>query len=118
MCHYQPVKNPLWTRNWSLIGGEAGQPVTICHQFKLRAADGKMRMSDVADQEQIFRIIQSVPSPKAEPFKQWMAMVAWEISCDFLRNPKKCSNFAGGKENLFYDYGSFCVPTFSHVKSA
>jgi hypothetical protein len=42
----------------------------------LRAADGKMRMSDVADQEQIFRIIQSVPSPKAEPFKQWMVMVA------------------------------------------
>ena len=56
--------------------GEAGQPVTNCHQFKLRAADGKMRMSDVADQEQIFRIIQSVHSPKAEPFKQWMAMVA------------------------------------------
>ena len=42
----------------------------------MRAADGKMRMSDVADQEQLFRIIQSVPSPKAEPFKQWMAMVA------------------------------------------
>ena len=50
--------------------------MTICHQFKLRAADGKMRMSDVADQEQLFRIIQSVPSPKAEPFKQWMAMMA------------------------------------------
>ena len=50
--------------------------MTICHQFKLRAADGKMRLTDVADQEQLFRIIQSVPSPKAEPFKQWMAMVA------------------------------------------
>ena len=65
---------------WKVLKGriltEAGQPVTICDQFKLRAADGKMRMSDVADQEQIFRIIQSVPSPKAEPFKQWMAMVA------------------------------------------
>ena len=65
---------------WKVLKGrildEAGQPVTICYQFKLRAADGKMRMSDVADQEQIFRIIQSVPSPKAEPFKQWMALVA------------------------------------------
>ena len=72
--------NPSRTRYEPVIGsilvGEAGQPVTICHQFKLRAADGKMRMSDVADQEQIFRIIQSVLSPKAEPFKQWMAMVA------------------------------------------
>ena len=51
---------------WKVLKGrilaEAGQPVTICHQFKLRAADGKMRMSDVADQEQLFRIIQSVPS--------------------------------------------------------
>ena len=58
--------------------------MTICHQFKLRAADGKMRMSDVADQEQIFRIIQSVPSPKAEPFKQWMAMIASQRTHFFM----------------------------------
>ena len=45
-------------------------------QFKMKADDGKMRMTDVADTEQLFRIIQSVPSPKAEPFKQWMAQVA------------------------------------------
>jgi len=44
--------------------------------LKLRAADGKMRMTDVADTEQLFRLIQSIPSPKAEPFKQWMAQVA------------------------------------------
>ena len=44
---------------------EAGQPVTICYQFKMRAADGKMRLTDVADQAQLFRIIQSVPSPLA-----------------------------------------------------
>ena len=45
-------------------------------QLKLPAADGKMRMTDVATCEQLFRIIQSIPSPKAEPFKQWMAEVA------------------------------------------
>jgi hypothetical protein len=76
---------------WKVLKGriltEAGQPVTICDQFKLRAADGKMRMSDVADQEQIFRIIQSVPSPKAEPFKQWMAMVASQ-RIDQMQNPE------------------------------
>ena len=76
---------------WKVLKGrilaEAGQPVTICYQFKLRAADGKMRMSDVADQEQLFRIIQSVPSPKAEPFKQWMAKVASD-RLDQLQDPE------------------------------
>lgn len=52
------------------------QTVTNCNGFKIRAVDGKMRMTDVADTEQIFRITQSIPSPKAEPFKQWMAQVA------------------------------------------
>ena len=47
-------------------------------QLKMRANDGKMRMTDVADTEQLFRLIQSIPSPKAEPFKQWMAQVASE----------------------------------------
>ena len=45
-------------------------------QFKMKAEDGKMRLTDVADTEQLFRLIQSIPSPKAEPFKQWMAQVA------------------------------------------
>lgn len=45
-------------------------------QLKLPATDGKMRLTDVADQQQLFRLIQSIPSPKAEPFKQWMAQVA------------------------------------------
>ena len=76
---------------WKVLKGrilqEAGQPVTICYQFKLRAADGKMRLSDVVDQEQLFRIIQSVPSPKAEPFKQWMAKVASD-RLDQLQDPE------------------------------
>ena len=55
---------------------EGYQTVTNCNQLKLRAEDGRMRLTDVADTEQLFRIIQSIPSPKAEPFKQWMAQVA------------------------------------------
>ena len=55
---------------------EGNETVTNCNGLKLRASDGKMRKTDVADTEQLFRIIQSIPSPKAEPFKQWMAQVA------------------------------------------
>lgn len=50
--------------------------MTNCHQLKMTAADGKKRLTDVATTEELFRIIQSIPSPKAEPFKQWMAHVA------------------------------------------
>jgi len=52
---------------------EGNETVTNCNQLKLQAFDGKMRLTDVADTEQLFRLIQSIPSPKAEPFKQWMA---------------------------------------------
>ena len=48
---------------------EGNETVSNCHQLKLEAADGKMRLTDVADTEQLFRLIQSIPSPKAEPFK-------------------------------------------------
>jgi len=51
---------------------------TICRQLKLKATDGKMRITDVADVKGIFRLIQSIPSPKAEPFKLWQAQVAAE----------------------------------------
>ncbi len=51
---------------------------TICRQLKLKASDNKMRVTDVADVQSIFRIIQSIPSPKAEPFKQWLAKVGYE----------------------------------------
>ena len=55
---------------------EGNQTVTNCNAFKMEAVDGKMRQTDVADTEQLFRLIQSIPSPKAEPFKQWMSKVA------------------------------------------
>ena len=55
---------------------EGNETVTNCNAFKMVASDGKRRQTDVANQEQLFRLIQSIPSPKAEPFKQWMAQVA------------------------------------------
>lgn len=73
-----PDPKRYWSVLKSRIKKERCEPTTICSTLKLRAADGKMRLTDVADTEQLFRIIQSIPSPKAEPFKQWMAQVAKE----------------------------------------
>ena len=67
---------------------EGNETVTNCNQLKLRAEDGKMRLTDVADTEQLFRLIQSIPSPKAEPFKQWMAQVASQ-RLDQMQDPEK-----------------------------
>lgn len=73
----QPSK--YWTAMKARVQDEEGfQPSTICRQLKLLAEDGKMRETDCADTEGIFRIIQSVPSPKAEPFKRWLAKVGYE----------------------------------------
>ena len=66
---------------------EGNQTVTNCNALKLRAADGKMRLTDVADTEQIFRLIQSIPSHKAEPIKQWIAHVAAE-RIDQIQDPE------------------------------
>ena len=66
---------------------EGNETVTNCNALKMRAADGKMRLTDVADTEQLFRIIQSIPSPKAEPFKQWMAQVA-SLRLDQMQDPE------------------------------
>lgn len=76
-----------WNKLKQRLKEEGNETVTNCHQFKLQALDGKMRMTDVADTEQLFRLIQSIPSPKAEPFKQWMAQVAAE-RLDQLQDPE------------------------------
>lgn len=68
--------NTYWRKLKQRLKKEGNETVTNCHGLKLRASDGKLRMTDVANTEQIFRIIQSIPSPKAEPFKVWMAQVA------------------------------------------
>ena len=71
-------------RKLKLEGSELSEKIG---QLKMMATDGKMRLTDVADTEQIFRIIQSIPSPKAEPFKQWLAAVAKE-RIDQLQDPE------------------------------
>lgn len=85
-------------RYWSVlktrIKKEAGnESTTICSTLKMPAADGKMRLTDVADTEQLFRLIQSIPSPKAEPFKQWMAQVAAD-RLDQMQDPELSVNQA------------------------
>ena len=57
---------------------EGNETVTNCNGLKMQAPDGKMRLTDVADSEQLLRLIQSIPSPKAEPFKQWLAKTGYE----------------------------------------
>lgn len=76
-----------WNKLKQRLVEEGNETVTNCHQLKMRAADGKMRQTDVADQEQLFRLIQSIPSPKAEPFKQWIAQVASE-RIDEIQDPE------------------------------
>ena len=83
---YQTARK-YWNKLKQRLKEEGFEPVTNCHQLKLRAEDGKMRLTDVADNEQLFRIIQSIPSPKAEPFKRWMAKVAAE-RLDQLQDPE------------------------------
>ncbi len=76
-----------WNKLKQRLKEEGNETVTNCHQLKLKAADGKMRLTDVADTEQLFRLIQSIPSPKAEPFKQWMAQVTAE-RLDQMQDPE------------------------------
>lgn len=64
-----------WRKLKQRLKEEGNETVTNCHVLKMTAADGKMRKTDVANTEQLLRIIQSIPSPKAEPFKQWLAQV-------------------------------------------
>lgn len=74
---YQTARN-YWKVLKTRLKSEGFQPVTNCNQLKLKTADGKMRLTDVANTEQLLRIIQSIPSKKAEPFKLWLAEVGRE----------------------------------------
>ena len=76
-----------WRKLKQRLKEEGNETVTNCHGLKLKATDGKMRLTDVADTEQLLRISQSIPSPKAEPFKQWMAHVASE-RLDQMQDPE------------------------------
>lgn len=76
-----------WRKLKQRLKQEGNETVTNCHGLKLKAADGKMRMTDVVDTEQLFRLIQSIPSPKAEPFKIWIANVAKQ-RLDQMQDPE------------------------------
>lgn len=85
------TESPDAKRYWSVLKTrlkkEGCELTTICSTLKMLAADGKMRSTDVADQEQMFRLIQSIPSPKAEPIKRWIAQVASE-RIDEMQDPE------------------------------
>lgn len=67
-----------WRKLKQRLKADGNETVTNCHGLKMQASDGKMRLTDVADTEQLLRLVQSIPSPKAEPFKQWLARVGYE----------------------------------------
>ena len=79
--------NAYWRKLKQRLKAEGNETVTNCHGFKMKAIDGKMRTTDVADTEQLFRLIQSIPSPKAEPFKIWLAQIASE-RMDEMQDPE------------------------------
>jgi hypothetical protein len=79
--------NAYWRKLKQRLKKEGNETVTNCHGLKMLAPDGKMRLTDVADTEQLFRLIQSIPSPKAEPFKLWLAKVAAE-RLDEMQDPE------------------------------
>lgn len=79
--------NAYWRKLKQRLKEEGNETVTNCHGLKMQAPDGKMRMTDVAETEQLFRLIQSIPSPKAEPFKLWLAQVAAE-RLDEMQDPE------------------------------
>ncbi|MFA5306890.1 MAG: Bro-N domain-containing protein, partial [Candidatus Babeliales bacterium] len=88
-----PDAGAYWRKMKQRLAEESNQVVTFCHGLKLEASDGKKYTTDCANTEGIFRIIQSVPSPKAEPFKLWLAKVGKE-RIDEIENPELAMNRA------------------------
>lgn len=82
-----PNSRKYWSVLKTRLKKEGGQLTTICSQLKMKSADGKYYLTDVADTEQLLRLIQSVPSPKAEPFKMWLAKVGYERMQE-IENPE------------------------------
>lgn len=79
-----------WRKLKQRLGAEGSEVVTFCHGLKLEAPDGKQRMTDCANTEGLFRIVQSIPSPRAEPFKRWLAQVGYERVKE-IENPELAS---------------------------
>ena len=111
------IKNGItyWRKLKQRLKAEVNETVTNCNALKLRAADRKMRMTDVADTEPLFRLIQSIPSPKAEPFKRWMAQVAAE-RLDQLQDPELSIEQAGSTTFCVFAFLHFCIFAFSDLR--
>lgn len=77
-----------WNKLKQRLKEEGNETVTNCHHLKMKASDGKMRLTDVATTEQLLRLIQSIPSPQAEPFKMWLAKVGYE-RIEAIQDPEK-----------------------------
>jgi methylphosphotriester-DNA--protein-cysteine methyltransferase len=88
-----PDSGAYWRKLKQRLKEEGSEVVTFCHELKLQAPDGKMRNTDCANTEGLFRIIQSIPSPKAEPFKRWLAKVGYERIQE-IENPELASKRA------------------------
>ena len=84
---YQTARK-YWNKLRQRLSEEGSELVTICHRLKMRAYDGKMRDTDCLDTKGILRLVQSIPSPKAEPFKVWLAKVGSE-RLDEIADPEK-----------------------------
>lgn len=101
-------KSAYWRKLKQRMKAEGNETVTNCHRLKLLAEDGKMRLTDTANTEGILRIIQSIPSPKAEPFKQWLAQLGANLfritqAEDKLRRENISSKEAANK--VHYEVG-------------
>jgi len=88
--NYQ-IARKYWNKLSERLKNEGSEVVTNCHRLKMVAQDGKMRETDVADVETILRLVQSVPSKKAEPIKLWLAKVGYE-RLEEMNNPEKALN--------------------------
>ena len=86
-----PDAGAYWRKLKQRLGEEGSEVVTFCHGLKLPAADGKLYETDCSNTEGIFRVIQSIPSPKAEPFKRWLAKVGYERIQE-IENPELATN--------------------------
>jgi len=90
---YQTARK-YWNKLKERLKKEGSQAVTDCHQLKMTAEDGKARLTDVANAETLLRLVQSIPSPKAEPIKLWLAKVGYERMQEMADPAKKGGNIA------------------------
>lgn len=86
-----PGAYSYWCKLKQRLGAEGSEVATFCHGLKLEAPDGKQRMTDCVNTEGLFRIVQSIPSPRAEPFKRWLVQVGYERVKE-IGNPELASS--------------------------